>query len=182
MSGNSKEYEGSQLYRIRHSAAHVMAEAVLEKFPTGRGAIGPPIEDGFYYDFDLPRTLTPEDLAEIRRQIVQVKRFRRLIQQGRFTRLLSPFENRLAAWQFADEGQGEVLLCVFQRYAAANPADCFIPVRDIDENALYRDDAGKVYSGGVLKYQGYRAPFGQEGFREDHDSVVLHLTRVDGRA
>ena len=52
-------------YRLRHSAAHVMAEAVLELFPEGKIAIGPPIEDGFYYDFDLPRPLTPDDLAEI---------------------------------------------------------------------------------------------------------------------
>jgi len=42
-----------------------MAQAVLEKFPEGKVAIGPPIADGFYYDFDLPRPLTPEDLAEI---------------------------------------------------------------------------------------------------------------------
>ena len=72
MSGNKEEYEKSQLYRIRHSTAHVMAEAVLEKFPTGRVAIGPPIEDGFYYDFDLPRTLTPEDLAEIEERMKQL--------------------------------------------------------------------------------------------------------------
>jgi threonyl-tRNA synthetase len=52
-------------YRLRHSAAHVMAEAVLELFPDGKIAIGPPIEDGFYYDFDLPRSLTPDDLSEI---------------------------------------------------------------------------------------------------------------------
>jgi threonyl-tRNA synthetase len=52
-------------YRLRHSAAHVMAQAVLELFPDGKVAIGPPIEDGFYYDFDLPRSLTPDDLAEI---------------------------------------------------------------------------------------------------------------------
>lgn len=52
-------------YRLRHSAAHVMAQAVLEIFPEGKIAIGPPIEDGFYYDFDLPRALTPDDLAEI---------------------------------------------------------------------------------------------------------------------
>jgi threonyl-tRNA synthetase len=42
-----------------------MAEAVLELFPEGKLAFGPPIENGFYYDFDLPRPLTPEDLAEI---------------------------------------------------------------------------------------------------------------------
>ncbi len=52
-------------YRLRHSAAHVLAEAVLELFPDGKIAIGPPIEDGFYYDFDLPRPLTPDDLTEI---------------------------------------------------------------------------------------------------------------------
>ena len=47
---------------IRHSAAHVLAAAVLEMFPEARLAIGPAIENGFYYDFDLPRTLIPEDL------------------------------------------------------------------------------------------------------------------------
>ncbi|MFQ3536904.1 MAG: threonine--tRNA ligase [Aggregatilineales bacterium] len=61
----SERYEESQLYRIRHSLAHVMAQAVLELFPEGRIAIGPPIEDGFYYDFDLPRQLTEADLTEI---------------------------------------------------------------------------------------------------------------------
>ena len=56
---------GDRLYRIRHSFAHVMAEAVLELFPDAKLAIGPPIDDGFYYDFDLPRSLTPEDLEQI---------------------------------------------------------------------------------------------------------------------
>jgi threonyl-tRNA synthetase len=42
------------IQRMRHSAAHVMAEAVLEVFPDAKLAIGPAIEDGFYYDFDLP--------------------------------------------------------------------------------------------------------------------------------
>jgi len=47
-------YQETELYKIRHSLAHVMAQAVLEIFPTGKIAIGPPISDGFYYDFDLP--------------------------------------------------------------------------------------------------------------------------------
>ena len=51
--------------RMRHSASHIMAEAVLSQFPEAKLAIGPPIENGFYYDFDLPRSLTPEDLAAI---------------------------------------------------------------------------------------------------------------------
>jgi threonyl-tRNA synthetase len=58
--------------RMRHSAAHVMAEAVLEIFPDAKLAIGPAIEDGFYYDFDLPRTLTPEDLPDIERRMARI--------------------------------------------------------------------------------------------------------------
>ena len=53
------------LYRQRHSAAHIMAEAVLGIFPEAKYAIGPPIDNGFYYDFELPRPLTPEDLETI---------------------------------------------------------------------------------------------------------------------
>ncbi|GAB4207407.1 MAG: threonine--tRNA ligase [Roseiflexaceae bacterium] len=59
-------------YRLRHSAAHVMAQAVLEVFPDARIAIGPPIENGFYYDFDLPRALLPEDLSEIERRMRKI--------------------------------------------------------------------------------------------------------------
>jgi len=47
---------------LRHSTSHVLATAVLEMFPEAKFAIGPAIENGFYYDFDLPRTLIPEDL------------------------------------------------------------------------------------------------------------------------
>src|SRR5258708_20679534 len=53
------------LQRMRHSAAHVMAEAVQDLSPGARFAIGPAIEDGFYYDMELPRPLTPEDLPAI---------------------------------------------------------------------------------------------------------------------
>ena len=71
-----EKYQDSYLYKIRHSAAHVMAQAVLEIFPDGKPTIGPPVENGFYYDFDLPRNLTTEDLQAIEkrmRQIVQGK-------------------------------------------------------------------------------------------------------------
>ncbi|MBI5829576.1 MAG: threonine--tRNA ligase [Chloroflexi bacterium] len=66
-------YEQTELYRIRHSAAHVMAQAVMEMFPgQAKIAIGPPIADGFYYDFDLPRSLTPEDLAAVEKRMRQI--------------------------------------------------------------------------------------------------------------
>ncbi len=60
------------IQRMRHSAAHVMAEAVQEIFPNARFAIGPAIEDGFYYDFDLPRALTPDDLPEIEQRMARI--------------------------------------------------------------------------------------------------------------
>jgi threonyl-tRNA synthetase len=66
------KYEDSELYRVRHSAAHVMAQAVLEMFPEAKYTIGPPVENGFYYDFDLPRPLTPEDLQAIEKRMRQV--------------------------------------------------------------------------------------------------------------
>jgi threonyl-tRNA synthetase len=73
MAETKKErYENSELYRIRHSAAHVMAEAVIELFPEAKYTIGPPIENGFYYDFDLPRPLTPEDLEKIEKRMRQI--------------------------------------------------------------------------------------------------------------
>jgi threonyl-tRNA synthetase len=56
----------NELGVLRHSAAHVMADAVLKLFPDAKFGIGPAIENGFYYDFDLPRPLTPEDLEEIK--------------------------------------------------------------------------------------------------------------------
>ena len=55
----------SELDAMRHSAAHVLAEAVLEIFPGARLGIGPAIHDGFYYDFELPRPVTPDDLGAI---------------------------------------------------------------------------------------------------------------------
>lgn len=83
------ELEQDDLYRIRHSAAHILAQAVLGLYPQARLGIGPPIADGFYYDFDLgkdengrPVTFTPEDLQALE------KRMRQII-AGRF-----PFECR----------------------------------------------------------------------------------------
>ncbi len=67
-----ERYEDSQLYRIRHSAAHVMAQAVLEFYPETKYTIGPPVENGFYYDFDLPQPIVLEDLAKIEKRMRQI--------------------------------------------------------------------------------------------------------------
>lgn len=75
----SNQLEKDNLYKLRHSAAHVMAQAVLELYPDAKLAIGPPIDTGFYYDFDLgpgdegkPRTFSPDDLAAIEKRMRQI--------------------------------------------------------------------------------------------------------------
>ncbi|WP_374107421.1 threonine--tRNA ligase [Nocardioides sp. cx-169] len=66
---------------LRHSAAHVMAQAVQELFPDAKLGIGPPIENGFYYDFDVETPFVPEDLEKIE------TRMRKIIKEGqRFSR------------------------------------------------------------------------------------------------
>ena len=69
---SDERYEDSLIYRIRHSAAHVMAQAMLERFPGAKIAIGPPIEDGFYYDFDLPAPPTEEDLKWVEKRMKKI--------------------------------------------------------------------------------------------------------------
>lgn len=66
---------------LRHSTAHVMAQAVLRLYPGAKYSIGPPIEDGFYYDFEVERPFTPDDLekieAEMRKIVKENQRFER---------------------------------------------------------------------------------------------------------
>jgi threonyl-tRNA synthetase len=63
-------------YILRHSAAHVMAQAVQALFPLAKLGIGPPVEDGFYYDFDVPEPFTPNDIKAIE------GRMRQIVKQG----------------------------------------------------------------------------------------------------
>ena len=69
MAVDPEDQRAYELARMRHSAAHLMAEAVQEMFPAARFGIGPAIENGFYYDFDLPRPLTPDDLKQIEQRM-----------------------------------------------------------------------------------------------------------------
>jgi threonyl-tRNA synthetase len=72
MAEQEERYEDSLLYRIRHSCAHIMAQAVLEFYPGTKYTIGPAIENGFYYDFDLPQPLTEADLEKIEKRMRQI--------------------------------------------------------------------------------------------------------------
>ena len=65
-----EQQEGKKAYW--HTAAHVLAQAVIRLFPQAKLAIGPAVENGFYYDIDLPRTLTPEDLPNIEAEMKKI--------------------------------------------------------------------------------------------------------------
>ncbi len=72
---------GEGIAIVRHSAAHVMAQAVQELFPEAKLGIGPPVENGFYYDFDVDAPFQPDDLKRVE------KRMREIVKQGqRFSR------------------------------------------------------------------------------------------------
>ena len=72
MTVNQQPTDEERLEIMRHSASHVMAEAVLSVFPDARFGIGPAIEDGFYYDFELPRPLNPDDLPAIEAKMSEI--------------------------------------------------------------------------------------------------------------
>ncbi|HZT73727.1 MAG TPA: threonine--tRNA ligase [Terriglobales bacterium] len=76
-----------RLRRVRHSSSHIMAQAVREIFPDVKLAIGPPIENGFYYDMDLPRALTPGDLPEIEKRMRKIAARNPVFERAQLPRL-----------------------------------------------------------------------------------------------
>src|SRR5262249_21952100 len=72
---------------LRHSTAHVLAQAVQDLFPEAKLGIGPPIENGFYYDFAVPRPFHPDDLDRIERRMPGVVKAGQLFRRRRFDSL-----------------------------------------------------------------------------------------------
>lgn len=68
----ARSEDGDALRIMRHSAAHVMAEAICKLFPETKLVYGPPVENGFYYDIDLPRKLTPDDFRAIESEMARI--------------------------------------------------------------------------------------------------------------
>lgn len=125
-------------YRVRHSAAHVMAQAVREIFPDAKIAIGPPIENGFYYDFDLPRALTPDDLNDIE------KRMRRII-SGNFPFVRREVSADEARTLFADQPYKIELID-----GLARGADEYGEAADSSDLSEAATDADPGHPGGVV--------------------------------
>jgi threonyl-tRNA synthetase len=97
---------------LRHSAAHVLAQAVQQAFPEAKLGIGPPIKDGFYYDFDVATPFTPDDLADLEKRMVAIlksrQRFsRRVVSESEAVHELArePYKLRL----IGSEGGADVM-------------------------------------------------------------------------
>ena len=97
---------------VRHSSAHVAAQAVQKLFPQAKLGIGPPIKDGFYYEFDVPEPFTPDDLAAIEKEMVSILKSgqdfrRRVVSEAEASRELAgePYKLRL----IGSEGGAEVM-------------------------------------------------------------------------
>ena len=169
------QYGTSMAYPPAAMGAHVSAvpnhQVGRVTSLTMRGHVA--MSGNFGYELDLTR-LPEEELAQMKEQIALVKQVRHLTQQGRFTRLASPFEGDYAAWQFASEDQGEVLVLLFRRFARANGVHPFIRVRDVDENGWYVDQNGRRYHGSALKNLGLMADFSGMA---DAASLLFYLRR-----
>jgi threonyl-tRNA synthetase len=79
-------YEQSELYKVRHSAAHLMAQAVQELYPKAKLSIGPPIENGFYYDIDFLEPLKEEELEKIEKRMRELSNLKQPIVRREATR------------------------------------------------------------------------------------------------
>jgi threonyl-tRNA synthetase len=124
------DHGDEKLYALRHSAAHVMAGAVLELFPGAKFGFGPPVRDGFYYDFDLPRPLTPDDLGKIEAKM------REVVKQD------APFERR-------EMGVPEALKFFGER----NQDYKVDQIRKLAEKGADEDSDDEVENGKVSVYQ-----------------------------
>lgn len=79
-------YEQSYLYRLRHSAAHLMAQAVTELYPGAKLSIGPPVENGFYYDIDFSEPIKEDDLAAIEKRMKELSKLDQRIERTEVSR------------------------------------------------------------------------------------------------
>ncbi len=128
----SKEKEIVDLHAMRHSCAHVLAQAVLEMFPEAKLGIGPTIEDGFYYDFDLPRTLIPEDL------VLLEKKMKHIIKQNqKFEVDEEPGEKAIAFLKEAGQGYKVELATEFA--AAGEKITFYKNIRPQDQKVMFVD-------------------------------------------
>ena len=168
----SIQYGTSLCYPTSAMGAHVSAVPnhqigrVTDMRMRGDVALG----GNFGYELDLSAQ-TPEDMEEIRRQVKQVKAIRNTTQQGVFTRLLSPFQGNVTAWQFADEQR--VILCAYRVLNMPNGEPLRVRLHDVPAGT-YRDPEGQTVTSADLERAGVPLPFAHRDFA----SIVMVFERV----
>ncbi|MEK9132266.1 MAG: threonine--tRNA ligase, partial [Patescibacteria group bacterium] len=138
--------KSSKLYHLRHSCSHVLAQAVLQMFPEAKFGFGPPIEDGFYYDFDLPRTLIPEDL-----KILEEKMRAIMKEKQTFVRSEAPADEAIKFFKKTDQPYKVELVQGLQKEGTKNVSF----YENVDKNGKGRFvdlcEGGHVESTGEIK-------------------------------
>src|SRR5256885_57768 len=112
------EVSDDPLYVLRHSTAHVLAAAVTELFPGARDAGGPPVENGFYYDFDTPRPLGEDDLEPIEKRMAEI-----VARGDRFEQELMPHVEAIR--RFTELDQPYKLYWVNQKASSDEQVSCY---------------------------------------------------------
>lgn len=157
MSTNSEELiSPDELYNMRHSAAHVLAQAVLEMFPEAKLAIGPPIDNGFYYDFDLPRALVPEDLPILEKKMKQIKK-----QRQKFKLYTKSIDEAVSFFQAVDQpykvelikdlaAKGETEVSFYENFIPQNNKATFIDLC----KGPHKENTGEIGEFKLAKFAG----------------------------
>ena len=156
------QYGTSFVYPVSAMGAHVSAVPnhqvgrVTDIRTRGDVALG----GNFGYELDLSAQ-SEDDLEEIRRQVARVKQLRRTTQRGVFTRLLSPFEGTVTAWQFADEER--IILCVYRTLNKPNPAPTRVRLRDVPAGRYVAPDGSEITAEALMNV-GVRPTFPHQDF------------------
>ena len=180
---------------LRHSTAHVLAQAVQDTFPSTKLGIGPPIKDGFYYDFDVERPFTPEDLAALEKRMVEIikagQRFvRRVVSEDEAVRELAaePYKLRL----IGSSGGADVMevggseLTIYDNVDAKTGERCWgdlcrgphVPsTRYIPQNAIKLMRTSAAYWLGDQKNESLQRVYGTAW--PSKDELKAHLTFLE---
>ena len=130
----STQEKNSHLYNIRHSLAHMLAQAVLDMFPEAKLGTGPVTENGFYYDFDLPRTLIPEDLKLLE------KKMRKFVQQNQsFVRREEELKPAIEFLKTIGQPYKIELIEKFAEQKGVSSVSFYENVREADKKSVFVD-------------------------------------------
>ncbi|MBT7736242.1 threonine--tRNA ligase [Candidatus Peregrinibacteria bacterium] len=140
--------EKVDLDAMRHSCSHILAQAVMDMFPEAKLGIGPTIEDGFYYDFELPRTLIPEDLPLLEKKMKHI-----IKQNQKFVRKEEPGD---MAVKFLKKTEQQYKVELAEEFIEAGEDISFYEnIRPQDEKGMFVD----LCEGPHVEHTGQIGPF-----------------------